>query len=109
MASEGSTLTLDKVRRAAQSADIDEFIMQLAPGQYQESCGERGSQLSGGQRQRVALARALVRDAPLLLLDEHSSNLDVITEVAVAAAIERRHSTQEKAHKRSTLFIAHRL
>merc|ERR1712087_1024592 len=83
-------------------------IMQLAPGQYEESCGERGSQLSGGQRQRVALARALARDAPLLLLDEHSSNLDVMTEVVVAAAIENRHSSQEQGLKRSTLIIAHR-
>ncbi|SDH03471.1 ATP-binding cassette, subfamily B/ATP-binding cassette, subfamily C, CydCD [Sinosporangium album] len=94
--------TDEEVREAARQARVDEFAAGL-PNGYDTLCGERGAQLSGGQRQRIAIARALVRDSPVLILDEAVSNLDAENEEALQAAI------RNVRHGRTTLLIAHRL
>lgn len=90
------------VRRAAVAAYADEFIARLPQG-YDTVIGERGITLSGGQRQRLAIARALLRDAPLLILDEATSSLDIESERFVQAALD------ELLRGRTALVIAHRL
>ncbi len=92
----------EEVRRAAQSAYADEFIHHLPQG-YATVIGERGILLSGGQRQRLAIARALLRDAPILVLDEATSNLDVESERYVQQAL------AVLMRGRTSLVIAHRL
>jgi ATP-binding cassette subfamily B protein len=87
---------------AAQAACAHDFIMAFPRG-YNTPVGEHGLQLSGGQRQRVAVARALIRDAPIILLDEATASLDPESERQVQLAIE--HLCQD----RTTLVIAHRL
>ncbi|HEV2669970.1 MAG TPA: ABC transporter ATP-binding protein [Gemmatimonadales bacterium] len=77
-----------EVMRAAQAAGAHEFIVRLPRG-YATMVGERGMQLSGGERQRVALARAFLKDAPLLILDEPTSSVDVKTEGAILEAMDR--------------------
>lgn len=94
--------TDDEVREAARLAAADRFINSLPDG-YDAPCGERGTQLSGGQRQRIALARALLKDAPLLVLDEAVSSLDATNEEHVHKALAR------ARQGRSVLTIAHRL
>ncbi len=89
------------VERAAAQAQALGFIEVLPEG-WDTILGERGSTLSGGQRQRIAIARALVRDAPILVMDEAVSNLDAESERAIHAAI------VEAASGRTTLLIAHR-
>jgi ATP-binding cassette subfamily C protein CydD len=93
---------LDEVIRAARQAHTHEFIQALPQG-YDTLVGERGARLSGGQAQRVALARAFLRDAPLLILDEATSNLDPVQEALLQEAIER------LMQGRTVLVIAHRL
>jgi subfamily B ATP-binding cassette protein MsbA len=97
-----SDFTLDQVRAAAAAANADDFIARLPQG-YETVLGERGTRLSGGQRQRVAIARAVLRDPPILILDEATSQLDTESERLVQDAIDRlmRH--------RTVLVIAHRL
>jgi ATP-binding cassette subfamily B protein len=73
------------------------------PKGYDSAAGERGSNLSGGQRQRVAIARAILKNAPMVLLDEATSSLDVETEQSVLKALHR------LCEGRTTLTIAHRL
>lgn len=73
---------------AARAAGAHDFIERL-PGGYETSVGERGMTLSGGERQRVALARAFLRDAPILILDEPTSSVDMRTEAAILEAMER--------------------
>ena len=90
------------VARAAKAGQADGFIRAMAQG-YATRLGERGVTLSGGQRQRIALARALLRDAPILLLDEARSALDAESELAVQEALAR------LTQGRTTLVIAHRL
>lgn len=90
------------VARVAQIAYIDETIHQFPSG-YKTLVGERGVTLSGGQRQRVALARALLREAPVLLLDDALSAVDTETEEIILSALRERHG------KMTTLVIAHRL
>ncbi|MFW5690858.1 MAG: thiol reductant ABC exporter subunit CydC [Chloroflexota bacterium] len=92
----------DEVIAAAQRAQIHDFITALPQG-YLTYVGEGGAALSGGERQRVALARMLLKDAPVLLLDEPTANLDAVTEQAVLKAI------YDARGGRSLLVITHRL
>lgn len=87
---------------AARRAYADEFIRSI-PGGYEAVLGERGSTLSGGQRQRLAIARAIYRDAPILVFDEATSQIDTESEQKIQAAL------REFARGRTTIIIAHRL
>lgn len=95
-------LPLERVREAAAAAYADEFIMRLPEG-YDTVIGEGGLRLSGGQRQRLAIARALVKNAPILILDEATSQLDSESEALVQKAL------YNLMQGRTTLVIAHRL
>jgi ABC-type multidrug transport system fused ATPase/permease subunit len=77
-----------EIEAAAKAANADEFIRELPKG-YDSVIGERGSTLSGGQQQRIAIARALIRDAPILILDEPMTGLDVESEAKVREALDR--------------------
>jgi len=92
----------EEVLKAAQAALADEFICRL-PNGFQTRLGERGQRLSGGQRQRISIARALLKNAPILILDEATSHLDTESEVLVqqALGILMKH--------RTVIMIAHRL
>jgi ATP-binding cassette subfamily B protein len=92
----------NEIIAAAKAANAHEFIMRL-PDKYDTLVGERGMCLSGGERQRIALARAFLKDAPILILDEPTSSVDVKTEAAIMHAMER------LMQGRTTLMIAHRL
>ncbi|WP_170288318.1 ABC transporter transmembrane domain-containing protein [Marilutibacter maris] len=91
-----------EVEQAAIAANAHEFIGKLPEG-YHTPVGERGVQLSGGQRQRISIARALLKDAPILVLDEATSAVDTRSEGLIQEAIERLKMT------RTTFVIAHRL
>jgi subfamily B ATP-binding cassette protein MsbA len=95
-------LPLERVREAAAAAYADDFVMQLPLG-YDSRIGESGLKLSGGQRQRLAIARALLKNAPILILDEATSHLDTESEVLVQKAL------YNLMQDRTTLVIAHRL
>jgi ATP-binding cassette subfamily B protein len=94
--------TFEDVVRAAKAAHAHEFITALPDG-YETRVGERGARLSGGERQRISLARAFLMDAPLLILDEPTSSVDVKTEDAIVDAMEA------LMRGRTTFLIAHRL
>ena len=95
-------LPLEKVRMAAAAAYADDFVMTMPEG-YDTVIGEGGQNLSGGQRQRLAIARALLKNAPILILDEATSHLDTESEVVVQRAI------YNLMEGRTALVIAHRL
>jgi len=92
----------EAVMRAAQAAGAEAFITALPDG-YETRIGERGARLSGGQAQRIALARAFLKDAPLIVLDEATANLDPQTEAALLEAM------RALLRGRTALIIAHRL
>lgn len=94
--------TRAEIEEMARAANASEFIERLPMG-YDSVVGERGTTLSGGERQRLAIARAFLRDAPILILDEPTSSLDVGTEALVLGALER------LMVGRTVLVIAHRL
>jgi subfamily B ATP-binding cassette protein MsbA len=95
-------LAEEKVFAAAQAAMAHDFIMQMPKG-YQTLIGDRGQRLSGGQRQRLAIARALLKDAPILILDEATSELDSESEMLVQSAL------NNLMTGRTVFVIAHRL
>ena len=92
----------DEVIEAAQKAFCDEFVEKLPDG-YNTVIGENGSKLSGGQRQRISIARAILKDAPIILLDEASASLDVESETFVQKALSR------LIANRTVIMIAHRM
>ena len=94
--------TAAELAAAARAANAEEFIARLPHG-YQTVVGERGVRLSGGQRQRIAIARALLRDAPILILDEALSSVDAESEAVIQEALDR------LMEARTTLIFAHRL
>ena len=98
----GIKATDRKIKQAAQTACADEFIKKLPEG-YNSMVGERGCKLSGGERQRIAIARAVLRNSPILILDEATSSLDSQSESEVAAAINNLLGAQ------TVIAIAHRL
>lgn len=94
--------TSHEIMEAAKMANAHEFIISLRQG-YETQVGERGMLLSGGERQRIALARAFLKDAPILILDEPTSSVDMETEAGIMASMER------LMKDRTTFMIAHRL
>ena len=95
---------------AAKKASIHDFIMTLPKG-YDTEVGELGDTLSGGERQRIGIARAFLHDAPLLLLDEPTSNLDSLNEGIILKSLAESMGSGEKtvvlvSHRKSTLSIA---
>ena len=93
---------LDEVVEAAKKAGCHDFIMELPDG-YDTVSGEGGSTLSGGEKQRIAIARALIKDAPIVLLDEVTANIDVENEVKIQSAL------QELLKNKTVIMIAHKL
>ncbi|HEY9422170.1 MAG TPA: ABC transporter ATP-binding protein, partial [Thermoanaerobaculia bacterium] len=97
-----SDVPLEEVERAARLAQLHDFVASLPQG-YETLVGERGVKLSGGQRQRLSLARAIVKDAPILILDEATSSVDTETERAI------QQNLRSLTAGRTALIIAHRL
>ena len=94
--------SLDEVVEAAKKAGCHDFIMALPDG-YDTVPGEGGSTLSGGEKQRIAISRALIKDAPIVLLDEVTANIDVENEVKIQSAL------QELLKNKTVIMIAHKL
>ncbi len=95
-------VTLKQIEQAAKQAQLHDFITSL-PDAYQAMVGERGIKLSGGQRQRLSIARAILKDAPILILDEATSSVDTETERAI------QENLNELTQGKTALIIAHRL
>lgn len=98
----GSSATLSQVREAAKKAQIDDFIMSLPDG-YETKVGIFGSRFSGGERQRIAIARAILKNAPILILDEATSAADPENQVEIDKAIEN------LCEGKTVIIVAHRL
>lgn len=94
--------TMQEIMEACKKADIHDFIMQLPEG-YDTLVGERGARLSGGQKQRLSIARAFLKDAPILLLDEPTSAVDLETEMEIQKSLKR------ISEDRTVITVAHRL
>lgn len=94
--------SLDEITAACKKARIHDFIMSLPHG-YETGIGENGTLLSGGQRQRISIARAFLKDAPILILDEMTGNVDPVNESLIQEAV------SELAQNRTTIVIAHHL
>jgi ATP-binding cassette subfamily B protein len=94
--------TDEEVIRAAQAANCEEFVSKLPQG-YDTPIGENGAKLSGGERQRISIARALLKNAPIVLLDEATASLDVENETKVQSALSR------LLQGKTVLVIAHRM
>ena len=92
----------EEVLRVARLAQCDEFVSKMPDG-YQTVIGENGETLSGGERQRISIARALLKDAPIVLLDEATASLDVENETKIQAGI------SELVKGKTVLVIAHRM
>ena len=98
----GSNATLEKVRTAAKEAQIDDFIMSLPDG-YDTKVGSFGSRFSGGEKQRIAIARAILKNAPILILDEATSASDPENQMEIDKAI------QNLCKGKTVIVVAHRL
>lgn len=98
----GSNASMEKVRAAAKEAQIDDFIMSLPDG-YETKVGSFGSRFSGGEKQRIAIARAILKDAPILILDEATSAADPENQVEIDRAIEN------LCKGKTVIIVAHRL
>ena len=92
----------DKVQKIAEISGVKKFADEL-PNKLNTIVGESGIKLSGGQRQRIAIARALIKDAPILIMDEATSSLDNLTEREIQEALD------ELMKNKTTIIIAHRL
>ncbi|MFN7038998.1 MAG: ABC transporter ATP-binding protein [Alphaproteobacteria bacterium] len=92
----------EEVIQAAKLAHVDDFVQNF-PEKYDMEVGERGAKLSGGQRQRIAIARAILKNAPILILDEATSQLDTLTEQMIQSSLSR------LMQNRTSIVIAHRL
>lgn len=100
--------TKSEIENAAKKAHIHEFILSL-PETYNTLVGERGVKLSGGQRQRIAIARAILKDSPILILDEATSSLDSQAESYIQESLNLLIDDKSKTTKKTVIAIAHRL
>ncbi|MEE8399937.1 MAG: ATP-binding cassette domain-containing protein, partial [Desulfobacterales bacterium] len=103
--------SFEEIERVARAAYAYDFIQQF-PERFDTSIGELGSRLSGGEKQRICIARALLKDAPILILDEATSSLDAASEQLVQKALENLmegRTTFIIAHRLSTIGYAHRV
>ena len=92
----------EEVMAAAKACGCHDFIMKLENG-YQTICGSSGGHLSGGERQRISIARAMLKDAPIIILDEATSSIDTRTEIRVQKAFAK------MMEGRTSFIVAHRL